>query len=512
MKNSIFAKILILVLCLSLVLCGCGKDTTDNDTDPTEAPTVNENPDPTKGSDKDPNKDPDDDSSATGLGSVLENIFGDDVDTDDLLSALECGKVTITVGDMLTNVMYVDVANLKFVDQLNMNVDGSEVNAQIYLNQHDLVVALPEILPDTYGISFDTLATDLPTSAIWSLMGTTYEDFMDQLAAEMDGVLEIVNKLEGVVDEAEECMDSLMTAFEDALKNVEQTTTNGQANIRGELVDAKIVSYTVDSEAMEKMVKTMLTWCEDNAANIAEILQQLEISETEINENSIIDAMTEAQTQVGAFFENADLEAVLSLNLNPKTDALMSIDGSFSGTVDGEEGGFLLNLTLGENPAESDQYSFSILDTRNNGFSIDLVRQVENTKTTYTLVASSISSAAATEMLIASASYDTASNEYELTLSVDGDTASINGTCKVTDETFEFSVDTLNINGEETALNIKLVAESISSSEIPSTPKYTNLLKMSEAELTELLEKFQGEDEEDLKEDISFSETLPETY
>ena len=48
------------------------------------------------------------------------------------------------------------------------------------------------------------------------------------------------------------------------------------------------------------------------------------------------------------------------------------------------------------------------------------------------------------------------------------------------------------------ALNLKLLAESISASEIPNAPKYTNLLKMSEAELMELLEKFAGESEEDI--------------
>ena len=224
----------------------------------------------------------------------------------------------------------------------------------------------------------------------------------------------------------------------------------------------------------EGMVEILL-WCED-----------------------ITDAMNEAKTAVSSFFDNADLEASLAMNFNPASGALMSINGSFAGTIDGIEDGLYLNLILGENPAESDLYSFSILDSRNDGFSVTLGHEVVDTKTTFTLTASNVISGEADAMFVGTASYDTASSKYSVSLTADGATYAVNGTCKVTDETFEFTVDTLNADGEEMALNLKLLAESISASEIPNAPKYTNLLKMSEAELMELLEKFAGESEEDI--------------
>lgn len=477
MKKSIFAKILILVLCLSLVLCGCGKDTPANDDDPTKAPTSGQPTDPTKG----PNSDPSDPSTP-----------GDDP-LSGLLGNMEYSKVTLTVGDMLTNVMYVDAANLKFVDQLKLNIEGTEVNAQLYLNQHELVVALPDFVSDAYGINFDTLATDLPSSAIWGMMGTSYDDFMDQLNERLGGVLDTMENLEVMFSGADKCLESLAAALEKALENVEQTTTTGKVDIYGKNVDAEIVKYSVDSAAMEKIVNTLIGWCEENANDLSGLL-----GEDILTSKDITDAMNEAKTAVSSFFDNADLEASLAMNFNPASGALMSINGSFAGTIDGIEDGLYLNLILGENPAESDLYSFSILDSRNDGFSVTLGHEVVDTKTTFTLTASNVISGEADAMFVGTVSYDTASNKYSASLTADGATYAVNGTCKVTDETFEFTVDTLNADGEEMALNLKLLAESISASEIPNAPKYTNLLKMSEAELMELLEKFAGESEEDI--------------
>ena len=361
MKKSIFAKILILVLCLSLVLCGCGKDTPANDDDPTKAPTSGQSTDPTKG----PNSDPSDPSTP-----------GDDP-LSGLLGNMEYSKVTLTVGDMLTNVMYVDAANLKFVDQLKLNIEGTEVNAQLYLNQHELVVALPDFVSDAYGINFDTLATDLPSSAIWGMMGTSYDDFMDQLNERLGGVLDTMENLEVMFSGADKCLESLAAALEKALENVEQTTTTGKVDIYGKNVDAEIVKYSVDSAAMEKIVNTLIGWCEENANDLSGLL-----GEDILTSKDITDAMNEAKTAVSSFFDNADLEASLAMNFNPASGALMSINGSFAGTIDGIEDGLYLNLILGENPAESDLYSFSILDSRNDGFSVTLGHEVVDTKTT----------------------------------------------------------------------------------------------------------------------------------
>lgn len=491
MKRSVFAKILIMVLCLSLVLCACGKDDSGKENDPTDAPTSAPT-DPTSGNPDGPEDPGNSGDSSSGLSGILGNIFGDDVTSEDLLAALECGKVTVTVGDMLTNVMYVDVANLKFVDELNLNVEGTEFNAQLYLNQHDLVVALPQVLPDTYGVSFDTLLTDLPTSAIWSLMGTSYDDFMEELSASLDEVLGAMDGIEDMFVGAGETFESLMTTLSNAMENVEQTTTTGQANIFGENVDATIISYNVDTAAMENVVNTLLDWCSDNAQDLSDLL-----GDEELTAQAIIDGIKDAKTEVAGFFDTADLDAALALNLNTETGALMSIDGSFAGTIDGVEDGIYLNLTLGVDPAESDLYSFSIVDSRNDGFAVTLGNKVEDTKTTYDLNFSSVNSGEATVMMTVTASYDTANNAYQLSMSADGESYAVNGTCKVTDETFEFTVDTLNNNGEVVELNLSLVAETISPNEIPNAPSYKNVLKMSEQELMDLLSIFQGGEEEE---------------
>lgn len=504
MKRSLLAKILILVLCLSLVLCGCGKDDTTLNDDPTEAPTSSqtgdptkptENPDPEKPEDpKDPETPGTPDQGGSSLGDILENIFGGDIGGDDLQNAIEAGKVTITLGDMMTNVLYVDMANLKLVDQLSMNIEGTELSAQLYLNEHDLVVALPEMLPDAYGVSFDTLMEDLPNSAIWGMMGITYEEFVAQLAASLDDamasledMMQSMDDLESMFSDAEKYLDSLTVALTEALENVEQTTTTGQANIYGQYVDAQIITYSVDSAAMEKMTNILLDWCAENADGLAGLL-----ADGEITGQSIVQAITEAKNEVSSFFDSADLEASLVLNFNPETNYLMSIDGSFAGTVDGEDGGIYLNLTLGEDPTQSNLYTFKMHDHNNDGISVSFGYETVNTTTTYSLTASTIVAGDAADALILSLSYDTASYKYAVSLTADGEAFAVNGICKVTEEAFEFTIDSVTANGDVTEINLRLVAEAISAGEIPNAPSYINLLQMSEVDLTSLLMKLQG--------------------
>ena len=504
MKKSIFAKILILVLCLSLVLCGCGLDTTTSD-DPTEAPTAaptdNQNNDPTSGNndpeDPDPQdpedpENPGDNSSA--LGNILEEIFGGSIDQGALEEALQCGKVTITMGDMISNVLYVDPVNLKLVDQLQLNVDGQELNAQLYLNEHDLVVALPEVLPETYGISFDTLAEDLPNSAIWNLMGITYEDFMTQLSASldemlqsMDGIIQSMDELENMLNDMEGYLESFTEALTEAMENVEQTSTTGQVDIYGQTVDAIIITYSVDNAAMENMTNILLDWCAENGDGLAGLL-----GDGEVTGQTIADAIADAKTQVSAFFDSADLEARLVMNFNPDTGYLMSIDGAFEGTVEGEEGGIYMNLTLGVDPTQSNLYSFKLYDSNNDGITVSFSYETVATTTTYTLACSEIVAGDAASAMILSLSYDTASYKYAFSMNIDGSVNSINGIFKLTEDIFEFSIDSISEDGEVTVVDLRVVAETISSSEIPNAPAYKNLLQMSELELSSLLLLLQG--------------------
>lgn len=497
MKNSLFARILILVLCLSLVLCACGKDDPSQESDPTETPTV---VDPTTGSDSttpsipenpevpdDPEPPLPPQSNNEALSSVLESIFGDNIDMEGLQNAIQCGKVSITVGDMMSNVLYVDLINLKLVDQLTMDIEGTNLNAQIYLNEQDLVIALPEILPDAYGINLDTLEQDLPNSAIWSMMGITYEGFMAQLSASMDEALGSMSSLDGLFTDYSKCLESLTTALTETLKNVEQTTTTGQANIYGQYVDAEIVTYKVDSAAMQQIANTMLSWCESNANDLANLM-----GDEEITAQAIIDAIKDAKAEANSFLSAADLEASLVMNFNPETGYLMSIDGSFAGTVKGEDGGLYLNLTLGEDFTQSKLYTFKLHDQQEDGFSITFGYDTVETTTTYTLTVSSLTAGNPTNVMVATLSYDTASYKYNVTLTAEGMDYAINGIFKVTDNYFEFSVDTVTANGEEMEINLRLVAETISSSEIPNAPSYTNVLQMSETELMVLLMQLQG--------------------
>ena len=490
MKRSLFAKILILILCLSLVLCACGEDASQT-TDPTDAPTV-QNTDPTDPAPADPSdpSDPSDAEEALGeladkLGTLLDGIFGteDGEPTDDA----QCAKITLTVGDMMSNIMYVDVTNLQFVDELTVNVEGTEINAQVYLNRHDLVLVMPDMLPDNYGISFDTLVEDLPDSAIWDLIGMSFDEFMEQLSTALEGMMGSMEGTGSMLGGSEELINSLMEALNEALTNVEQTTTTGQVEIYARIVDANITRYSVDAEAMESIVNILLDWCNNNTEGVASML-----ASTGITAEMLQEYLNQAKTEVGTFFDNADLTAALVLNQNIETGAMMSIEVSLEGTIEGVEGGYYLNLTLGVDPATSGLYTFKMADHDGNGYLVEFRINTMDTFTTLSLTAYELCEDDAILLMIATAQYDTASYDYQLTFSTDEVYYAINGICKVTEDYFEFTLDTLTQNEEVTQVNFRLVAEPVSSSEIPEAPAYTNVLQMSELELTSLISIFEG--------------------
>ena len=479
MKKSMFAKILVMILCLALVLCGCSEsagDSKSNESNETKNNSSNEG-----GSVENVKTETPEEKADAALERTLTAMFGSGIDMEELENAFECGKITLTVGEYVDNVLYMDTNNMEFADKLSLNIEGVELDVEVYVNEHDLVLALPELVDGAYGISFDTIVTDLPNAAIWDLMGVSYEEFMAELSASLEELTGTMEQLSGLLEGMDTSLGGLEDALKEALANVDMTITEGKAPVGGKDVDAVIVTYSVDSAAMEKIANIMIDWFADYAEDLAN-------SFATMDEDFFVDGeITDAKDQVAAFFENADLNAELVVNINAETGYIMTAQGSFSGTVEGEEGGVFLNVDLGEDLTKSNQYSFEMLSSDDEGLKMTIDREISGDKSDYELTATVVGSGNEEDVLTVSFSYDASSYEYALSVEAAGEELAANGTYKMTDDVFEFSVESVSYGGETMELNVLVKAEAISASEIPEMPEYENVLKMSEDDLMMLM-------------------------
>lgn len=471
MKKSIFAKLLIMILCLSLVLCGCAGTSGNNDSDGDGNKTSNQGD-----TNKNNKGDTVEDKAMASLGNTLSAIFGVDADYSGMEDALESGKITLTVGDYVENVLYINTKDFAVADQLELNIEGVELGAELYVNENELVLSVPGILDDAYGVSFDTLATDLEDSLIWELVGMSYEDFMAELEASLGDVNDLM-------DQVDPTMNDLAGALEDALECIDSEITEGKATVDGKEVNAIIVTYSMTAKDMENMLNIMIDWFEGYAEEMGDMAS----ASADVDMDELMDSMDEARDALELFFEEGDASFEMVVNINADTGYVMTVEGEFVAEMEGEEAAINLNIDLGEDASKSDEYTMTLSATAE-GETTDVMevvldREADGSELTYDLSVSVMEM----EMFTATLEYDTDSYEYALTMEADGEEIGFDGIFKMTKDEFTFSVENIDMYGEKMAVDVSISIEAVSANKIPKAPRYTNILTMSEDEWADLL-------------------------
>ncbi len=485
MKKSFLAKLLIVILCLSLVLCGCSGAADNKDDGKNDDKTSNQG-DGNKNDDDKGNKEeatPEEKAEAA-IGNTLSAIFSSDVDLGILEDAMECGKVTISMGDYIENVLYINTNDFNVADQLSLNIEGAELGAELYVNDEDLVIAVPGILDGAYGISFDTLASDLEDSLMWEMMGLDYDEVMGQLNEYLEG-------LDGMLGGMDSSMNDLAGALEEALDYVDRDITEGIAKVNGKDVPAVIVTYTITSDNLHKMLNVMIDWFEGCAEEMG-----LEDTMESAGMGRLSDTIGEMKSSMDEFFKEGTMDVELVVNVNAETGYIMTADASVVGAMEGEESTILMNVNLGEDVTKSDEYTLTVSSTFEDEtmdiLEIALERDSNGSEISYDFSVYSYDA----EVFAASFEYDSASYEYNLSVKADESAVTIEGTYKLTDDEFEFFVDYIEVDGESMDIGLLVTAEPVSASEIPDAPEYKNILTMTEDEwnaLLEVLNSFSGE-------------------
>lgn len=550
MKHSILAKLLIMILCFSLVLCACGK-TEDKDTgskkettsqnadDTTAKPEAPADPDEEKPDEEKPEEKPDEekpeedpdeekpeedpdeekpvvDGAAGQLSASADKTVSAILNGNDgfgVLEQLDTFKVTVDAMGMLENVTYVDLSELSLVDLLTVDMGGEKLEGSVYLQESALAIAIPMLLgEDAYGIALDTLMEDLPNSAIWELAGISYEDFVAELDVDFDAVM-------GTIMDTLEDTAELEADLQEVMDKIEITAESGKATVYGEEVDADKVIITLTDEDIKAMMDVTIDWMEQTMTDLMAELESFGdvAMEDDVTIEEEFDSM---RTEMDAAFENTDLTLTLVANIAPETQYLMSYEMDLAGTIDGEEGCIFMDLVLGVDPVASEKYTLSFgaeAEGEVQGLIEAVIeREITDAASNFDLTISMTEGEETVELLTGSLQIDKADGKYELSMEAEGSALTVSGALKLTDDSFVFSVDSIDVDGEVMELGVSLSIEAIDADEIPEIPEYKNVLKLSADELTQLLELFGmgGEYDEDMEydEDYEWDEEFEEDW
>lgn len=462
-KYSFLAKLLVMILCLALVFSGCGGASDDSGSEDETKPKTPE----------------------AQLSYSADKTFGSIFNTDPVVAlfedAMTKGKITIEAMGVLENVLYIDSANGYFADLLNADIEGEEIELSLYLDDTALAVVFPMLLGDeAYGVDLDTLEQDLPNSAIWDLLGVSYEDLLAQ--SDMD--------LGELTDSVVELLDSIGTlekAVKEAAKDVKIESTEGKATIYGEEVDATVITVELTSNDVKKMLDAYMDWldAELNGTFAEAVGSFLDGADLDSELDSMRDEIDDA-------FDEMDLTLKATVNIDPKTEYMMSLGVDLFGTVDGEEGYVDLDLILGKDPVSSDKYTFTmgaVADGEETGkLEAVLTRDLGETVSVTELSVTFTEDGQTDEVFSGKLEYNKESYAYELSLEADGGEVSVNGEFRLTDDVFDLYIDSVSSDGYEQTVDVRVCIESISAGEMPKMPRYKNLVTMSADELTALLQ------------------------
>lgn len=468
-KLSVFARLLILVMCLALVFCGCKK-----------------------ADDSDSNSNNNGGSGNSAAGEAIDKTFDDVLggDVGEVIGdALACGKITITVGDMVENVLYINSDAGKFADELYLNIDGQEIKASLFGDNGELALSIPALLGDTaYGINLNTLVSDLESSPIWSMLGMSYQDFVTMSGIDLG---EVMDSLENVTGS----LEGIGTLLDEILSNIDVTTTEGKVTVNGTEVDATIITYSFDEQDVLKMANAALDGVKEMAEDMVNELagslgDYIDVDEI-LGEMDFEDLKAEMQDA----FEEVELDFSLSMNINASTGYLMSVNGEMAGVIDGDEGRVYLDLVLGVDPSASDKYTFEVGaegDVHKSGLRAVIERDLDSTVQVTTLTVSAFEDDEEYEMMTGSLEYNTSTHDFELVAEASGEELVVTGSFQSTDDLFELGIDSVEVAGDETVVDLLIRIEAINGSQIPDMPSYKNILKLTAEEIEELVGMFGG--------------------
>lgn len=461
-------------MCFSL-FAGCAKDTGNDDGKETETAAKEEVK-------IDPKKDPHG-AVIAAFEKVMSNYCGGISDVAEVLEKASQGTAQYDFGFGYGEIdaSYNCVADYKtqtLSGKLSFGYDNISTSADIWYCD-DLVLKAPAILGEqAYGVKLSTLKDDLNKSPL-ILDGLGYasaDEFFEEIEDEMGmNINDIIAYFEKMSDPAksEDFLNKIASEMEKAFDGVDAKLTEEK--------ETNKITLTFTEKNLKAFMNAYVDLIGEYYSDIFEMAGQ--------DFDSIMDDMEESLEDM------EEVSAPVDFFLDKKTGELLSIefdreekDDTYSDKasleISFEKDKIVYtakNVTSDEDNASSSNDSTLTFTKVNKGFTVSLLtkgeyKDLEDSEYDYDY-----------ENLVDFSFLRDKNGEFTLNITANGEEmATVKGTLKYDDKSFEFAVDSIEAGGED--LDVKFSLSVKLGGKVEKAPAYKNIITMSEGDWTELTE------------------------
>lgn len=463
-KKNLFTALLALMLVCSVLICtGCQKD-------PAQTTVPSAEPTPSALTAAQVQQDP----SAALLSAYTKTAqsVAKASPFAPLSGFLKKGKLTASIPDMLKNELYYDLENKSYANLLTLTLDGQTIDLSLYDRSPECAVGSNYLFGDAvYGLNLNNLSKTVPASAIWEMLGVSYNDVKSMI----EPVLESLKN--AAAFDITKLTEKLSQAIEN---NCTISAADGQA-------DTVVITVSFNKEQLLAVSQKIID-------TVKEFMTYLGSASGSINGAEFDKALKALEEGLASL---TDASAKIDYVINAQSRQLICIAFSCQGSADGETFSLSGDFNMGTDPAGSESYIFSVTAqaTGEDAFYTSINAVIERSSNADGVVSRKLTVKTASkpdgeftlnrttgEMVLRAESHP-----YQL---------SITGTAAVSENSFSMTIADITVRNDSSAEplfrlepNLSLALTQLQS--MPQMPEYKDIFSLSQEEYTQLLTALQ---------------------
>lgn len=338
-----------------------------------------------------------------------------------------------------------------FSGEAAVGAQGVSVTGELWGDKNQFALSVPMLLGDgTYGVKFDTFMEDLENSSTLAAFGLSWADLKEELGVDIDGLMDGLS-----ADKVKASFETYQAEAEAVMKDKTPAVAEDENGII-------TVTYTLTRDDLAKYGEIAFHMVEDLLGDLMDA-EEIDMDPENMPESLVyiyyLDKKTGDLTKV-----DMDMDGVKG-TVTYSTDAAKPMDIAFDVIVP-VDGGLIGTLKGSLREVAEEGKSGLIYD-------FDIAIDGESTPITLSFIRND------------------ADGKYEMKLAVaDEGEMVIGGELTYTETSIRFTVDKISIPGEEINIGEFSFTAEVGGT-VEALPTYKNVLNLTTADLTAILENFQ---------------------
>ena len=473
-KKNLFTALLALMLVCSVLICtGCQKD-------PAQTTVPSAEPTPSALTAAQVQQDP----SAALLSAYAKTAqsVAEASPFASLSGFLKKGKLTVSVPDMLKNELYYDLENKSYANLLTMTLDGQTIDLSLYDRAPEGAISSNYLFGDAvYGLNLDNLSKTVPSSALWEMLGVSYDD--------VKPVIEPM--LESVKRAAASDIKQLTEKLTQAVKNnCSFSVADGQA-------DTVVITVSFNKEQLLAVSQKIIDALKEFMTSLGSASGSIDGAEL----NELLKSLEEGLSSL------TDASAKIDCIINAQSRQLIYIAFSCQGSAEGETFSLSGDFNMGTDPAKSESYIFSMTAqaTGEDAFYTAINAVIERSSNSDGVISRKLTVKTASEpdgeftaALTAEFTLNQTTGEMVLRAESSPYKISITGTASVSENSFSMTIADITVRNDYSSSteplfklepNLSLTLTQLES--MPQMPQYKEIFSLSQEEYAQILTALQ---------------------